>query len=1019
MRFIKGALFCICFAVVFAAQTNVCAAYDIKNAAPSIVFEDSFLYPIESVDKEKEESKIIVYTRNYGEFTGPFAADTHEFIVVNNIIVHKSNGGSRGTYIPSNGCVISYTGNDTDFLDRFRIGGELKFLNIDIPFYPDMYFVLDDLMVPIDKINALRGANETILYNPYYGTTTNTNPWGMELTVENNIITKLSDMSSDEGTNPKNNSSIPTEGMVISIHSGSPYYRQVHEKAKLGDSIAVYDDSSLLFSAAKIKYAALNPRSLEDNPAAWDAKEGKVYDGFRGPNQLIIYDESYDEHTGTNPYGYEVAVNSSGNIISAGGNNSKIPEGGYILSGHGDSSKWLERYANLGAAVVISTEKKEAAIIHTPDTYIRRAAYSIKSAEDRLDMARLKLLDIPYDDIQSAIGIAKHKLQKIQMQLDNGEYEGLINTVKIIQKEAEDAYFMAFESAKAENRAVWLRPRDTGIDEIRDRLDMLKSININTVYLETYWNGYSIYPTDNEIIQQNPMFKGFDVLSAYIKEAHLRNIEIHAWVENFLAGLPIAEKKPEWMAVSRKGEPYYLENGKTKYYFMNPALPEVREFLSDLYKELVKKYELDGIQFDYLRYSNSDDYTNDSGYDTYTRQLFMNYTGADPISLKPGDPLWQKWCEYRTFIISSYACRVFSEMKSMRPEIRISADVWPDYDKTLTDIYQDPKSWTKNDYIDILIPMSYYLSEGQVVEDLLNTWAFAKGHSHVNSGIATFTKVDAKVLIRQIEAIRATSTNGIAVFECESLFNGGYDDALKLGAFSTPSMPINRDPEESARTVIREIIRKIDDIYVINNGMSNEQAVKYKKLFEGIEAECKEDKANSAYSIKNAMREALQTLNSDEYLNEEIMMQIRISLNCAINIIDAYISDIRFMENHKVKQFQAELPFKDIKINEEIPVKVRAVFDDNTVMYLDKTQYEIKSDNPDNAEIIDNRLIIKKGKAGAKITINVLDSFSFNNVKGSERKVELTIDQRGNAMTGSPDQGILKASETGCGNVSL
>ena len=93
-------------------------------------------------------------------------------------------------------------------------------------------------------------------------------------------------------------------------------------------------------------------------------------------------------------------VSSEGIIISTGGNDSKIPEGGYVLSGHGESMKWLQKNAILGSTVITNHEKKEVTIILTPDSYTSRALLNIKSAQDRLDLAKLHYLDIPYDDVQ-------------------------------------------------------------------------------------------------------------------------------------------------------------------------------------------------------------------------------------------------------------------------------------------------------------------------------------------------------------------------------------------------------------------------------------------------------------------------------------------------------------------------------------------------------------------------------------------------------------------------------------------
>lgn len=1014
MRFNKIFVLCIFVTVISMMQINVQAnAADDVVAPSSIILENGSTYSIDLVDQEREQGKIIIYTRNFGEYTESFPENVHEFVVVNNIVVYKNTNG-KGTHIPLDGYVISCTGDNMEFINNIHIGDEVTLVNLEIPRLPDRYFKLGDLIVPIDAINSVRSTNYIVVYDSSYGESTKTNAWGMELTVVDGAVSNIVDIKSDNGVLIENNSPIPPEGVVISIHSGSPFYDKLHKSVKIGDTVKISVDNIKPYSAGKIKYDALNPMSLEDNPQAWDEKKGKPYDGFRGPDQMIIYDSSYGDYTGTNPYGYEVVVGNDGKIIKTGGNNSQIPDEGFVISSHGVKSKCLQDYAHLGSTVILNKEKNEIRIIFAPDSYVDMATSSIKLAQDSLDFAKAQYMDIDYDNVQKMIYKAQSKMQDVHALLNQDQYRELIKTVKDIQDESTLAYFMTFESTKVENRAVWHRPRETSIDEVRKHLDMLKNANINTIYLETYWNGYSIYPTGNKIMEHNPIYGGFDVMEAYIKEAHARGMEIHAWVEDFLVGQNVADKKPKWMIVSRQGDNYFTDSAGVKYYYMNPALPEVRDFLSELYKELIKKYDIDGIQFDYMRYPESGDYSNDFGYDSYTRQIFKNYTGTDPISLSVEDELWQKWCEFRANIINSFAYRIISEVKSLKPDVQISIDVRPDYDNSIIDIFQDPKDWVVQDYLNILIPMSYYHHEEPVIEDINNTRAFAKGHAQVNMGLATTTKIDPKILLRQIDAVRAASANGVGIFESQSLFGGGYDSVLKLGVFRNPAMVANKDPEQSIRLILQDIIRKIDEIYIEYSGMNDEEAQKYKKLIRDIKVDLKDSKdvAKSADLLKENLEDLINVIDSDKALNRQVAARVSTDLNAAINIVDEYISSLRFMANHKVKEFQVVMPIKMLKEKHEAPLKVRAVFDDNSsaIMYLDSTQYEIKTSDPKVAAIYGD--VLKIGQKGnATITIEILDTFKFNTVEDVGKEIRFTVDKDNEDIVASADLGVLTASE--------
>ncbi|MED4203633.1 beta-N-acetylhexosaminidase family protein [Neobacillus mesonae] len=75
----------------------------------------------------------------------------------------------------------------------------------------------------------------------------------------------------------------------------------------------------------------------------------------RGADQLILYTPEHGETTRTNPYGYEVTV-EDGVVVKRGGNNSAIPDNGYVLSIHNSNwmeRNWLDLHAVIGAKVLI------------------------------------------------------------------------------------------------------------------------------------------------------------------------------------------------------------------------------------------------------------------------------------------------------------------------------------------------------------------------------------------------------------------------------------------------------------------------------------------------------------------------------------------------------------------------------------------------------------------------------------------------------------------------------------------
>lgn len=104
--------------------------------------------------------------------------------------------------------------------------------------------------------------------------------------------------------------------------------------------------------------------------------------------------------------------------------------------------------------------------------------------------------------------------------------------------------------------------------------------------------------------------EGFDPLQYFIEKSHEKGIEVHAWLNPYritkrLSGEPVpttnnladghpAKINPQ-LVIAHEGNLYY-----------DPALPEVRKLIADGAKEIVEKYDIDGIHFDDYFYPGTD-----------------------------------------------------------------------------------------------------------------------------------------------------------------------------------------------------------------------------------------------------------------------------------------------------------------------------------------------------------------------------------------------------------------------------
>ncbi len=97
---------------------------------------------------------------------------------------------------------------------------------------------------------------------------------------------------------------------------------------------------------------------------------------------------------------------------------------------------------------------------------------------------------------------------------------------------------------------------------------------------------------------------GFDPLEYIIGAAHARGIRLHAWINPFR----IASSAKEYAALS-PDNPALADglafecDGK---YYLNPALPEVRELVIGGVAEILERYDADGIHLDDYFYPSGD-----------------------------------------------------------------------------------------------------------------------------------------------------------------------------------------------------------------------------------------------------------------------------------------------------------------------------------------------------------------------------------------------------------------------------
>lgn len=550
-----------------------------------------------------------------------------------------------------------------------------------------------------------------------------------------------------------------------------------------------YNNKEMVFSQKIYPISAIDPTVLSNASASF-------YPGLRGTNQLVIYTPSFGLRTNTNEFGTEAIVN--GNIVtSLSGADSIIPMDGLVISAHGSAKKWMNENIIVGSKVYVNKDAKTLTVYITSDSFIFGAKEKIKEAQNIMDYYRQS--SYLYDSKKSCILIdrAQEYLQKAERDpKDVQKYS------RLAIEAANSALAYSIPYKENELKGIWIRPTETSAFAIARSLDKIKEAGIDNIFLETYFHGRTIFPSKTmenyQFIPQNEKFAGFDPLKHWVEEAHKRNMKVHIWFETFYVGnenpkdnvRSILAVDPSWANVTKKNfdsltpVPSLSEHGG---YFLDPANPDVQEFLQDLIQEIICTYHPDGINLDYIRYPQSlaakysgYDLSN-WGYTEYARNEFKSKYGKDPIDISYNDSLWPAWDRYRQDKITAFVLRISNLTKQNK--LMLTAVIFPDRQKALETKQQDWRTWSALGYIDGFTPLLLTCdakTANTMMQDVIKN---KNPNTKLYAGLfITFMDGSSEDLLRQIHESRKLDANGVIVFDYSHL-KDKYIDTLSTSVF--------------------------------------------------------------------------------------------------------------------------------------------------------------------------------------------------------------------------------------------
>jgi uncharacterized lipoprotein YddW (UPF0748 family) len=220
-------------------------------------------------------------------------------------------------------------------------------------------------------------------------------------------------------------------------------------------------------------------------------------------------------------------------------------------------------------------------------------------------------------------------------------------------------------------------------------------------------------------------------------------------------------------------------------YYLAPAHPGVRRYLLQIVEELVRKYDFDGIHFDYIRYPNNR-FTGDVQLRTmFDRKYYIDPRGlAQPESLGVRISEWgyedlaEKWRRFIPDDLSALVALLYRKIKAIRPGMLVSAAVKSDYLVARDEYQQDWATWLNNGYIDFVCLMAY----GRNIEPTLKkNLAAVNDPGRVIVGLGAYALTPG-VIADQVRFVERSPYGGVTIFSYEEIKkNRGFLNILGTG----------------------------------------------------------------------------------------------------------------------------------------------------------------------------------------------------------------------------------------------
>ncbi len=362
-------------------------------------------------------------------------------------------------------------------------------------------------------------------------------------------------------------------------------------------------------------------------------------------------------------------------------------------------------------------------------------------------------------------------------------------------------------------RFDWTTPAGADPQRIDEIVDNATAAGFNALLFQVRGEGDAYYspglePWSRRLSGTLGADPGWDPLALLIQRAHAAGLEVHAYL-NLYPVWTGCDTPPDgtmprhfYHILAEKdgrtdGKPNSLQwddQGNVScasYQRATPASATYTGHILAVTSDLVRRYELDGLHLDHVRYAGEN-------------------TSCDPTSTAlygaacAQDGAYASWQRRQ---IDGTVRKIYEQVLPQRPGMWLTSTAWPVYrdiwgwgvSSGYDTYYQDSKAWLAGGYIDAVMPMiysgspncdtPYFWERGRWALLVADYQAGSNGRYVVPGiGVDYCSSDDFAEINARIELARSAGAAGHAIFSYGGLLAKGYFDDLALGPYRQPAV---------------------------------------------------------------------------------------------------------------------------------------------------------------------------------------------------------------------------------------